>query len=176
MQDIIEKLKGGDRRSIGRSEEVVLEVLKNLELFDALIQGILNDDPVVRMRAADAVEKVTIDKHFLLQPYKDLILDEISKIRQKEVRWHVAQLLPRLKLINDEDEKAVAILKEYMSDESRIVRTFAMDSLAYFAERDPTLETWVITLIEELVEDGSPALKSRGEKLLIKLKGVGKKD
>ena len=63
-----------------------------------------------------------------------------------------------------------------MSDESRIVRTFAMDSLAYFAERDPTLEAWVITLIEDLVEDGSPALKSRGEKLLRKLKGVGKKD
>lgn len=176
MQDIIEKLKGGDRRSIGRSEEVVLEVLENPGLFDSLIHGILDDDPVVRMRAADAVEKVTIDKQFLLQPYKDLILDEIAEIRQKEIRWHVAQLLPRLKLTKDEEEKAISILKSYMSDDSRIVRTFTMDSLAYFAERHPTLETWVITLIEEMVEDGSPALKSRGKKLLAKLKGVGKKD
>jgi len=176
MQDIIEKLKGGDRRSIGRSEEVVSEVRENPELFDSLIHTILDDDPIVRMRAADAVEKVTTDKKFFLQPYKELILDEISEIEQKEVRWHVAQLLPRLKLTQKEVQKAIAILKNYMSDDSRIVRTFAMDSLAFFAEKDPKLEAWVITLIEEMVEDGSPAIKSRGKKLLSKLKGVGKID
>jgi hypothetical protein len=49
MQSILEKLKGGDRRSLGKAHEVAAEV-----------QGILYPDPVVRMRAADAVEKITV--------------------------------------------------------------------------------------------------------------------
>ena len=57
--DILEKLKGGDRRSIGRANEVVADVLRDPTLFDALFNGMLNDDPIVRMRSADAVEKIT---------------------------------------------------------------------------------------------------------------------
>ncbi len=59
MSDILEKLKGGDRRSIGRVNEVVSDVINNAALFDSVFNGMLNDDPIVRMRAADAVEKVT---------------------------------------------------------------------------------------------------------------------
>jgi len=170
MQDIIKKLQGGDRRSTGRSEEIVLEVLDHPDLFDELIHAILLEDPVVRMRAADAVEKISIENQGYLQPYKDLILNEIAEIKQQEVRWHIAQILPRLELNMEETERAIEILKIFLRDQSRIVRTFTMDSLAYFAERDPALESWVISLIEEMVEDGSPAMKSRGKKLLARLR------
>jgi hypothetical protein len=55
---ILAKLEGGDRRSIGNSEEVVQTVSKNPALFEELFSGLLADDPVVRMRAADAIEKL----------------------------------------------------------------------------------------------------------------------
>ena len=41
MQEIIQKLKGGDRRSIGRSDEIVRQVLDNPNLFEELIDQIL---------------------------------------------------------------------------------------------------------------------------------------
>ena len=59
MHAILKKLQGGDRRSIGKVDEVVDQVLGSAALFEELINGLLVNDPVVRMRSADAVEKVT---------------------------------------------------------------------------------------------------------------------
>ncbi|HUT73164.1 MAG TPA: hypothetical protein VMW89_21030 [Desulfatiglandales bacterium] len=55
MKDILEKLKGGDRRSIGRVGEVAKDVLSDPSLFRVLFKGLSSDDPVIRMRSADPV-------------------------------------------------------------------------------------------------------------------------
>lgn len=57
---ILRELEGGDRRSIGRSSKVVALVLAKPGLFGPLFEGLSSDDPVVRARAADAVEKITL--------------------------------------------------------------------------------------------------------------------
>lgn len=59
MPLILRKLKGGDRRSIGRSSEVVADVLADPRLFGALFVGLSVADPVARARAADAVENIS---------------------------------------------------------------------------------------------------------------------
>ena len=59
MHPILRKLEQGDRRSIGRSNEVVLDVLAEPRLFRAVFSGLYADDPLVRMRSADAAEKIT---------------------------------------------------------------------------------------------------------------------
>jgi hypothetical protein len=163
-------LRGGDLRSIGRSEEVVQAVLENPFLFGEVVSEMVNDDPVIRMRASDAVEKITIKRPDLLAPFKDFILTKVSAIEQKEVRWHVAQILPRLDLTNDEVKDATEILKSYLDDESNIVRVFTIDALAHFVEISPEMHPWVLAMIEDMVEDGSPSIKSRGKKLLTRLK------
>ena len=170
MSDILEWLKGGDLRSIGRSEEVVNAVLNNTDLFDDVIIGMTHDNPVIRMRASDAVEKITKDHPQLLAAHKDMILNKVSTSEQKEVRWHVAQILPRLDLTDDEVQTAVGILRGYLDDDSRIVRTFSMEALVGFIERQPEMALWVLNLVEDMIEDGSPAMKSRGKKLLARLR------
>lgn len=166
MTQILDMLKGGDLRSIGRSEEVVRIVLENPAKFGEVILGMVHEDGIVRMRSSDAVEKITIKRPELLEPYKEFIMTRAAIVDQKEVRWHVAQILPRLDLSNDDVQVAVGILKGYLDDDSRIVRAFTMEALVGFVEKDPDLEAWVITLIEKLVEEGSPAMRSRGKKLL----------
>jgi len=52
MGRILQKLKGGDLRSIGRAEEVVQDILNNPVLFAEVFEGMLDDDPLVRMRSA----------------------------------------------------------------------------------------------------------------------------
>ncbi len=58
-KNMLSLLEGGDRRTIGRSDEVAAMVSKNPELFPRLVRGLWSEDPLVRMRAADATEKVT---------------------------------------------------------------------------------------------------------------------
>jgi len=61
-------LKGGDRRSIGRSNEVTKLVLRQPGRFAELVECLWSEDPIVRMRAADAAEKVSAMKTDLLKP------------------------------------------------------------------------------------------------------------
>lgn len=170
MEEILQKLKGADRRSIGRVNEVVSEVLNKPALFDPIFAGMLSDDPCLRMRCADASEKITAQRPELLQPYKRKLIRQVAGINQQEVRWHVAQMLPRLELSRAERRVVIEILLDYLRDKSRIVRTFSMQALAEMAMADRSFRSRMIDLIEELSRTGSPAMKSRGRKLLAELK------
>jgi hypothetical protein len=170
MGDVLKKLEGGDRRSIGRVDEVVAEVLNDPSLFEVVFHAMPGDDPIIRMRSADAVEKITAKHPEYLQPYKKKLIQQVAKVDQQEVRWHVAQMFPRLELSKEEQAVVVEILLDYLNDKSKIVKTFSMQALADFAERDASLRPKVIQLLEELTTTGSPAMKSRGRKLLEKLK------
>jgi hypothetical protein len=169
MNPMLQKLTGGDRRSIGQSDEVTAEVLAEPGLFPLLFEGMLSDDPLIRMRAADAVEKITAQQPDYLQPYKSQLIEQVARINQQEVRWHVAQLLPRLALTSAEIAQAVEILLTYLDDPSKIVKTFAMQALADLAEQDTSLRPKVISVLTELTQMGSPAMQSRGRKLLRRL-------
>src|ERR1700683_3280477 len=169
MTGILAKLKRGDLSSIGRADQVPRQAPKNPKLFPELISGLLDTDPLVRMRSADAVEKITRDNPKLLRPWKRLILDSASTMQNKELRWHAAQLLPRLSLTPAEKEEALAILNDYLADKSSIVKTFAMQALVDLAlapPGDPDLRAQITPLIERLTRTGTPAMKARGRKLL----------
>ncbi len=172
MHPILEKLKGGDRRSIGRANEVVRLVLRNPTLLGELFKGMRSGNPLVRMRAADAAEKVTARRPDLLQCYKRSLLHTIANIDQQEVRWHVAQMIPRLNLTPTERVRAVGILFAYLSLKSKIVRTFALQALVSLSYNDSDLRRRVIKLLHEVIETGSPALKARGRKLLKQLRDL----
>jgi hypothetical protein len=169
MSDILKQLTGGDRRSIGRVDEVVKEVLADPSLFEAVLVGMLHDDPLIRMRCADAVEKITVSHPEYLGPYKTRLI-QVARIDQQEVRWHVAQLFSRLGLTPKERRVVVAILSDYLKDESKIVKTFSMQALADIAEQDADLREPIIRQLEEMTRTGSPAMQSRGRKLLAKLR------
>jgi len=167
--DLRQKLSGGDRRSIGKSEEVVSEVLADARLFGALFDCMLADDPLVRMRAADAVEKITLLRPDFLKPFKSKLITRVAKIDQQEVRWHVAQLVSRLELSRSERKTVHDFLQEYLNDKSSIVRTFAMQALADLATQDAGLKRGIVKQLERLTKEGTPAMQSRGKKLLVEL-------
>jgi HEAT repeat protein len=161
----VAKLTGGDRRSIGRSPEVVEHILADPALFDPVFEAIGDDDPLVRMRAADAIEKVSARRPELLKPYGRRLLD-LGQIDQQEVRWHVAQMLPRVPLTAPQRRRAVALLDSYLDDDSAIVRTWALDALARVGADDPDLRRRVLPLVRSATETGTPAMRARGRKLL----------
>jgi HEAT repeat protein len=137
------------------------DVSKDPALFADLFAGLLDEDRLVRMRAADEVEKVTRDQPELLQPWKRQLLGTVSALEDKQQRWRVAQLLPRLKATPKERKMVLRILMGYLEDGSSIVRTFSMQALAELAMRDGRLLALVMPRIEHLTRTGTPAMKSR---------------
>jgi len=170
MNKLVDKLRGGDRRSIGRADEVAQEISANPKLFAQVLVAVLGADPLIRMRAADAIQKASAINPKLLQPHKRIILRKIAVIPQQEVRWHVAQIIPQLKLTPKERDHAVAILFDYLEDKSSIVKTFAMQALADLAQTDYDLRERVVPILEFLTANGTAAMRARGRKLLPFLK------
>lgn len=170
MHPILRKLEGGDRRSIGRADEVAAEVMASPDLFAVLVSGLESADALVRMRAADAMEKASAKRPDYLQRHKKFLIRQALESRQKEVRWHLAQMLPRLELTPSETQRVYRLLLDYCNDASSIVRTFAMQGLVDIAHGDSALRAEVTRHIEELTATGTPAMQARGAHLLAVLR------
>jgi hypothetical protein len=164
--DILKALAGGDRRSIGNADRVVARVLNSPALLGDVVRGFTHDDPLIRMRCADVAEKVSVVHPEWLEPHKRALLSFAGVVHEKELRWHVAQMLPRLDLSPSERRTVVALLFKYLEDESRIVKTWSMQALFEMSEKDARLRARVVLVIEAAIESGSAAERSRARKLL----------
>jgi hypothetical protein len=171
VHPLLRRLAGGDRRSTGGSDEVARDISHAPDLFAIAVDGMTVNDPVVRMRAADAVEKASRMRPELLHPHKRTILTSVAAVEQSEVRWHLAQLIPRLRLASDERKQAIALLWRCLECRSKIVQVNAMQALADLAVQDDKLMRSVIQRLRSLAVDGSPAVRSRARNLLLVLRG-----
>jgi hypothetical protein len=168
-KNILALLEGGDRRMIGQSDRVAAMVAEDATLFPELIAGLWSGDVLVRMRAADAAEKVTRKHRELLQPYKKELLGLMAEAREQELRWHLAVMVPRLVLNAKERKAAMSLLEGYLEDRSSIVKTFALQGLADMAEAESSLREKVVEILGQAARKGTPAMKARSRKLLIRL-------
>lgn len=168
-KEVVALLAGGDRRSIGCADAVTAMVLKQPELFPELIAGLWDTDPLVRMRAADAAEKVSRKRPDLLHPLKAELLGLLAEATEQELRWHLAQMVPRLPLTRQECVRTASIFRDYLDDRSSIVRTFAIQALADLASIDAALLLDTLELLHHVTRNGTPAMRSRGRKLLARL-------
>jgi hypothetical protein len=168
-KDILALLVGGDRRSIGQADRVAKMVSDDIALFAELIAGLWSEDALVRMRAADATEKITRKHRELLQPYRKELLGLMAEAQEQELRWHLAVMVPRLLLNAKERQAAVSLLEGYLEDRSSIVKTFALQGLADMAEADSSFREKVVEILGEAARKGTPAMKARSRKLLIRL-------
>jgi len=171
MKDVIAMLKGGDRRSIGRVNEVVRIVDTDPESFRMLLEGLLSDDEVVRMRCADAIEKVAHTHSNWLNPHAQFFLEQAGRTQQ-EIRWHMAQIIPRLSLTPPQRKQGIDLLMGYLKDRSAIVRVSAMQALVDFSDGDSRLRKRVVPIIEQALKSGTPAMKARGRRLLRGLRSL----
>ncbi len=167
---ILNKLQGGDLRSIGRVDEVVTDILADRTLFEIVFDGMSHADPLIRMRAADAIEKVTRINPAWLVPFKKRLIEEVSQIEQQEVQWHLAQMFARLDLEEEELGRVVQLLRRWIErSKSNIVKVNSLQCLSDLAFRYANLKPAVIELLQESLANGSPAVINRLKKLLPKL-------
>ena len=60
-------------------------------------------------------------------------------------------------------------LEEYLDDRSSIVKTFALQGLADLSTDDDRLKSNVVDLLRVAARTGTPAMKARSRKLLLRL-------
>ena len=97
----------------------------------------------------------------------------MAETEQQELRWHLAAMVPRLRLNAKERQIAISSLNRYLEDRSSIVRTFALQGLADLAQDDPSIRPEVIDVLREATRNGTPAMKARSRKLLLRLERCG---
>ena len=159
-------LAGGDRRSIGRVDDLLKLIAHRPGLLPALSQEMWNADPVIAMRAADAVEKLTRKQPEPLQRLKKELLGLAEETSQQELRWHLAAMIPRLQLSHAEQRRAAGILTQYLQDKSSMVKTFALQALFDLSLRHTGLRPQVEELLRAALRTGTPAMRARSRKLL----------
>jgi len=172
---IAERLSGGDRRSLTAIDAVTSDVLRHNDRFGELFDTMLHEDPVVRARAAGAVERITRARPDLLVPFRKRLIAEAGEIEQPDVRRHVAHMLPRVRLDLKDRSKAIALLERYLESTEETVVVAAMSAIGDFAVDDAPLRRRLTPTIERLAASRVPAVEARGKSVLGRFASVDAK-
>jgi hypothetical protein len=165
-RNVLRQLAGGGRNSLGKADSLSRCASADRRVFRQLIAAMWHDDPVIRMRAADAVEKASREQPRLLTPFKGELLGLLKQEQQQEVRWHLAMMTPRLPLTHPERLGAAATFREWLGDSGSIVRTCALQALFDLAQQEPSLREETLELLRAAQQSGTAAMKARSRKLL----------
>ena len=164
--DLLQKLSGGDLRSIGKANLIAAEI-KNQSDFDLLFNCLHSDDRLIVMRAADAIEKVTVKRVDFLCGHKEEILAFCEHTDNIEFKWHLALLLPRLEFSKNEYATVWEILSSWLLDkeESKIVRTNSMQALFELSKQNSHAKEKLDKMLSEVENENIPSLLARIRKI-----------
>jgi len=166
MEQFYKLLTGGDLRSIGISNSVVSKV-QDQNYFDELFKCLFHKDRLVIMRAADAIEKITVQHPVYLSKYKNVLLELCNAAKNKELKWHLALLIPRLNLSGKETEIVWQILTGWVSNkrESKIVRVNSIQALYEISLKDQRFIKDLQTSLVEIEKENIPSINARIRRL-----------
>ncbi len=163
---IRDRLAGGDRRTLGNAPQLGDEAAINPETFDRLAELLGDDDPLIRSRAAHALQLAAKRKPQLLEPHKETMLQQVAGVEQWEVRHLWCQMVPLLELSDTERRRVFELAVSFLKDRSSIVKTCAMQLMADLALQDKALAAEARPIIEGLTLAGTAAMRARGRKLI----------
>lgn len=161
----------GHANSLGRVDEVIEFVLHDKSRLDELYGCLFNEDAWVRMRAADALEKICRHHPGWLLPYIDRLQDELAASTQPSIQWHLAQIYSQVDLTPNQKRVAIHWLKQLLSTKEIdwIVAANAMDALVQFTRDGSFSVAEVIPLLRTQQKHKSKAVIKRANKLLTEL-------
>jgi hypothetical protein len=127
--EILEKLSDGDLRSEGRAEEVAQEIIANPHLLNELTRGLRSENKVIRGRVCMTMEIISRQHPQLLADVLPQVIELAAIDAVPQVRWHIAEILGNVEISDDDIEKIVRILLEYLEDKSKIVKYCSVQTL-----------------------------------------------
>src|SRR5690606_31946964 len=142
----------------GRVNEVV-RLVNSQENFDELFNFLLHHERLLVMRSADAIEKITSSKPEWLAPHKKQLLAVLRGSVHKELKWHLALLIARIPLTQNEFVEVWDVLSYWARNphESRIVRANALQGLFDMSRKAPDRRDKLAHLLDQLQHESIPS-------------------
>lgn len=159
-------LMGSDLRKLKNFERVKARVTSQPD-FDELFSLVFHHERPLVMRAVDCVEKLTRNSPEWLLPHKQQLLAVMHGHDHKEIKWHIAQLLPRVPLSRQELESVWYMFSFWVrnKNESKIVRANALEGLAILSKSYPGNANELSDVVRKLRSESIPSLQARIRKL-----------
>jgi len=169
MNDLLEVLQGGDLRSDGHANEVAGDVIQDPALFPLLLDGLDEEDDVVRGRTAHSLEKVARSLPELFDGLLSRLIKQALDDKLPMVKWHLTMLFVNLNL--SETGEVISTLYLLLEDKSVFVKAWTISSLTILALENPNKKNEIISKLKVLENDKSAAVRNRTSKALQTLKG-----
>jgi hypothetical protein len=159
-------LEGGDRRSTGGADEAARSAAVDPAAAEELWNLLEDCDPIIRMRAADALEKASRTRPDLLLPNKQALLGARYEDGTAEVRWHLFAMCARLPLDAREAKDLLARLDGALrGDGSRIVKVMALQAAWDISVGRPEAKQVVRAMLDFALTSPWPSVAARARKL-----------
>ena len=172
-QELEKELSGAHPNSLGNTIQVVERVLKYPDLMNSLFECYHSEDEVVRMRVSNAMKRIARANRFLLVPFIDRFLDEVSTIDQASAKWSLAQLFLLLEeeLSELQRGKAVEIMIHNLKHHSDwIVLNMTLDTLGKWSKKNPEIGLAIQGRVQELMEDTRKSVAKKAAKTMALLR------
>lgn len=164
-------LLGKDLRTT-RQNGLVVQSVHDQQTFDELFGLVFHHERPLVMRAVDAVEKLTSKHPEFLRPHKSQLLSVLKSADHKELKWHVAQLVPRIDLTAEELNDVWHTLAYWVlnKNESKIVRVNALQGLFDLSKGNAGLKEEFQNIMLAMEHEMIPSIQARMKKIKTKMK------
>ena len=147
-------------------------MLADLSLVRELAAGLRLANPLVRMRCADVLEKVSRTAPQSLRTLRRQMLRLLRMPQPKEVLWHLLQIAPRIRWSPSDLIDVNAAASAALADASSIVKACALQALVELLAQDPRRAPEVRRQVNLAVASATPAVRARARKLMPQPKEV----
>jgi hypothetical protein len=161
-ESFIALLLGRDLRKLGKNN-LVVRAVNDQQSFDELFALIFHHERPLVLRAIDAVEKITLKRPEYLRPHKGQLMSVLKSADHKELKWHIAQLIPRIELSKIEliDVQHILAYWALNRNESKIVRVNALQGLFDLSKTHPEVKEDLAKVMSNLEQELIPSLQAR---------------
>jgi hypothetical protein len=174
MSKVIDLLSVGTITSAGGAGVVIDMVKENQKLLGEIFNLFLDKDPVVAMRSSYVFMKLSKSNRDLILPFRTLIIDNLPRYVQKEVRWHIPQILLVMDLSDQEKEITYNTLMSWAEGkDGNIVVYYSLEAAFNIAKGNNQLLANFIPRLKNINKTDAKIVKNRCKKiannLMIKL-------
>jgi HEAT repeat protein len=166
MSQLTSLLAGHDLRSDGMATEVAELILENEELFDEILEGLGDQNPVVRGRSSDAIEKIARKRPDLVSPHLSNLIEIAKKDEVMMVRMHLAMVMGHILVTDVEIRDIFSVLKYLLNDKSVFTRSWTIVSLCILARKIPKYHKEIVEIIAPMKMDRSTAIRTKARKAI----------
>lgn len=144
---------GGHTNSLGEVSRVIDSVLRDKSRLEELYSCLFADDAWMRMRAADALEKICREHPDWLLSYVDRLMADFSSSPQPSIQWHLAQIYAEVALTPAQKQRAMQWMQDLLetTDVDWIASANAMKTLVQFTQEGsfPVAELRQLLVIQQ---------------------------